>query len=56
MKIDYAFLLLCPIVLLFSACSETDQAAGGTIEDQNAVSETQINEWYNFGSHQVGRW
>lgn len=50
MKIDYAFLLLCPIVLLFSACSETDRAAGGTIEDQNAVSETQINEWYNFGS------
>ena len=49
MKLDNAFLLLCPIVLLASACSESDKAAGGSIEDQNAISEAQIKEWYDFG-------
>ncbi|MBR4399191.1 MAG: hypothetical protein IKT05_08465 [Fibrobacter sp.] len=49
MKFDNAFLLLCPIILMASACSESDKAAGGSIEDQNAISEDQIKEWYNFG-------
>ena len=54
MKYDNAFLLLCPIILMASACSESDKAAGGSIEDQNAISEAQIKEWYNFGLDENG--
>lgn len=32
------------------ACSESDKAAGGTIDDQNAASEKQVREWLNFGT------
>ena len=54
MKLDYALLLLCPIVLLTGSCSDSSKVSGGTIEDSNAISEAQIKEWYNFGLDENG--
>lgn len=51
-KILFAFLSLCPFIFLANACSESSKVSGGTIEDENAISEQQLKEWYNFG---IGR-
>lgn len=40
--------------IAFVACSESSDVAGGSIEDQNAVSEEQLVEWYNFGVQTAG--
>lgn len=49
MKIGFVFSLLCPFVLLMNSCSDSGKISGGSIEDENAISENQINEWYSFG-------
>lgn len=36
-------------VIALIACSESGKVSGGTIEDQNAITEAQVSEWYNFG-------
>lgn len=38
MKRTYIFSLLCPFILLMLSCSESNEVAGGAIEDQNTVS------------------
>lgn len=35
-------------IIALIACSESSKVSGGTIEDQNAISEAQVSEWYNF--------
>lgn len=42
--------LFCLLILFLFACSESDKVAGGSIEDQNAVSEERLNEWYSYGT------
>ena len=38
-------------VLFFVSCSETNGVAdGGSVEDQNAISVDQLNEWYKYGT------
>ena len=49
MKFDFGFLLLCSLGLLLGSCSESNKVSGGTIEDQNALLEQQVNDWYNYG-------
>ena len=49
MKFDFGFLLLCSLGLLLESCSESNKVSGGTIEDQNALLEQQVNDWYNYG-------
>ena len=49
MKFDFGLLLLCSIILLLESCSESNKVSGGTIEDQNALLEKQVNDWYNYG-------
>ena len=49
MKFDFGLLLLCSLVLLLESCSESNKVSGGTIEDQNALLEKQVNDWYNYG-------
>lgn len=48
MRFDFGLLLLCSLTLLES-CSESNKVSGGTIEDQNALLEKQVNDWYNYG-------
>ena len=36
-------------VIALIACSESAKVSGGTIEDQNAITEAQVSEWYDFG-------
>ncbi len=39
------------LALFFVSCSDTDGVAdGGSIEDQNAISVDQLNEWYKYGT------
>ena len=49
MRFDFGLLLLCSLVLLLESCSESNKVSGGTIEDQNALLEQQVNDWYNYG-------
>lgn len=49
MKFDFGLLLLCSLTLLLESCSESNKVSGGTIEDQNALLEKQVNDWYNYG-------
>jgi hypothetical protein len=49
MTFDFRLLLLCSLVLLLESCSESNKVSGGTIEDQNALLEKQVNDWYNYG-------
>ena len=49
MRFDFGLLLLCSLVLLLESCSESNKVSGGTIEDQNALLEKQVNDWYNYG-------
>lgn len=49
MKFDFGFVLLCSLGLLLESCSESNKVSGGTIEDQNALLEQQVNDWYNYG-------
>lgn len=49
MTFDFRLLLLCSLVLLLESCSESNKVSGGTIEDQNALLEMQVNDWYNYG-------
>ncbi len=44
------FVLLSALVFLLVSCSESDKVAGGSIEDQNAVSVEQLKEWYSYGA------
>ena len=41
--------MLCSLTLLLESCSESNKVSGGTIEDQNALLEKQVNDWYNYG-------
>ncbi|SHL51633.1 hypothetical protein [Fibrobacter sp. UWEL] len=39
------------LALFFVSCSDTNGVAdGGSIEDQNAISVDQLNEWYKYGT------
>lgn len=49
MRFDFGLLLLCSLTLLLESCSESNKVSGGTIEDQNALLEKQVNDWYNYG-------
>jgi hypothetical protein len=49
MKNESLILLIFPFVLLTASCSEQNKVSGGTIEDGNAVSVEQVNNWYAFG-------
>lgn len=49
MRFDSGLLLLCSLTLLLESCSESNKVSGGTIEDQNALLEKQVNDWYNYG-------
>lgn len=44
------FVLVGTLVFLLVSCSESDKVAGGSIEDQNAVSVELLNEWYSYGA------
>lgn len=46
----YMLLFVGSIALLGESCSESDKVSDGIIEDQNAVTETLLSEWYLFGS------
>ena len=49
MRFDFGLLLLCSLTLLLESCSESNKVSGGTIEDQNALLEKQVNDWYDYG-------
>ena len=51
MKFEFGLLLLCSLTLLLESCSESNKVSGGTIEDQNALLEKQVNDWYNGSSY-----
>lgn len=50
MKKDLLLLLQVVLVILLLSCSESNKVTGGSIEDQNAISVEQINEWYGYGT------
>jgi len=50
MKKDLLLLLQVVLVILLLSCSESNKVTGGSIEDQNAISVEQLNEWYGYGT------